>query len=94
MSAHQARRFAAEIDTRDGPRAGSWMHLHRSSSWFEAVYDGEAIKVGFNFRYLSDVLNSITEDQVEFQLTDPLSPGVMIGVGSENYRAIIMPMRL
>jgi len=60
----------------------------------EAVYDGEAIKVGFNFRYLSDVLNSITEDQVEFQLTDPLSPGVMIGVGSENYRAIIMPMRL
>ena len=60
----------------------------------EAEYDGESIKVGFNFRYLSDVLAAITEDRVEFQLTDPLSPGVLVGVGCEIYRAIIMPMRL
>ena len=60
----------------------------------EVEYEGEGLKVGFNFRYLTEVLAVLTEDKVEFQLSDALSPGVIIGQGSETYRAIIMPMRL
>ncbi len=61
---------------------------------FEVEYDGEPLKIGFNFRYLQDVLQVLTEEKVEFELTDELSPGVLRGVGSENYRAVIMPMRI
>ncbi len=60
----------------------------------EAEYQGEPLKIGFNFRYLIDVLTVLSEDKVELQLNDPLSPGVIEGVGSPDYRAIIMPMRL
>ncbi len=60
----------------------------------EVDYGGEPLKIGFNFRYISDVLTTIGEDQVELELTDELSPGVLRGVGSEGYRAVIMPMRI
>jgi DNA polymerase-3 subunit beta len=57
-------------------------------------YDGEPLKIGFNFRYLLDVLQVLTEERVELELTDELSPGVLHGEGSEGYRAVIMPMRI
>lgn len=57
-------------------------------------YEGEPLKIGFNFRYLIDVLAVLDTDKVELQLTDPLSPGVIAPIGEEGYRAIIMPMRL
>lgn len=60
----------------------------------EVEYDGEPLKVGFNARYLTDVLSVLTDDRVELELTDELSPGVVRGVGSEGYRAVIMPMRI
>ena len=60
----------------------------------EVEYAGETLKVGFNFKYLLDVLEVLDEARVEFELTDALSPGVLRGVGAEDYRAIIMPMRI
>lgn len=60
----------------------------------EVEYSGEPLKIGFNFRYLVDVLAVLTEERVEFELTDELSPGVMRGVGGEGYRAVVMPMRI
>jgi DNA polymerase-3 subunit beta len=60
----------------------------------EVDFDGDALKVGFNFRYLLDVLSTIPEPEVELDLTDELSPGVVRGVGTEDYRAVVMPMRI
>lgn len=60
----------------------------------EVDYDGEDLKIGFNYRYISDVLHALNHEEVELQLSDSLSPGVIIGAGTEDYRAIIMPMRL
>lgn len=60
----------------------------------EVDYEGEALKIGFNFRYLMDVLAALSDERVEIELTDELSPGVVHGEGSEGYRAVIMPMRI
>jgi DNA polymerase-3 subunit beta len=60
----------------------------------EIEYEGEPLRIGFNFRYLVDVLGVLTEDQVELELTDELSPGLVRGAGSEGYRAVVMPMRI
>jgi len=57
-------------------------------------FDGDALKIGFNFRYLLDVLGTIPEGEVELDLTDELSPGVLRGAGAEGYRAVVMPMRI
>ena len=60
----------------------------------EVNYEGEELKIGFNYRYISDVLHALNDAEVELQLSDSLSPGVIVGAGAEDYRAIIMPMRL
>jgi len=60
----------------------------------EVDYNNEGLKIGFNFRYVIEVLQVLDEEMVELQLTDPLSPGVVVPVGREGYRAIVMPMRL
>ena len=57
-------------------------------------YEGDGLKIGFNFRYLIQVLEVLSEDEVELELTDELSPGVLRGTASEGYQAVIMPMRI
>jgi DNA polymerase-3 subunit beta len=60
----------------------------------EAQFDGEPLVIGFNFRYLLDVLSVLEDEHVVLELSDDLSPGVMYGKGSEGYKAVIMPMRI
>lgn len=60
----------------------------------EVGFDGEPLTIGFNFRYLLDVLAVLDEDEITLQLTDELAPGVIGGKGSEGFRAVIMPMRI
>ncbi len=60
----------------------------------EVDYSGQEVAIGFNARYLLDILQSIDEEQVAFHLKDNLSPGLMTPVEDKNYLAVIMPMRL
>ena len=61
----------------------------------EAAYGGEALSVGFNVRYLMDVLNvHPAGDTVELGLTDEVGPGVLHGSQDPNYTYVVMPMRL
>ena len=59
-------------------------------------YQGEPLKIGFNARYLMDVLQVLRSDEVALELADDLSPGVLRPVGAKdgNYTAVIMPMRI
>src|SRR5207247_2431278 len=42
----------------------------------EIDYKGDTLTVGFNARYLMDVLALIRDEGVSFELSDDLSPGV------------------
>jgi len=57
-------------------------------------YSGAEIELGFNARYLMDVLEVLTERNVELGLTDELSPAVIKPVGEEEFISVIMPMRV
>jgi DNA polymerase-3 subunit beta len=57
-------------------------------------YQGPVMKIGFNARYLQDVLTAIDSDQVALDLADELSPGVVRPAGEKGYVAVIMPMRI
>lgn len=56
--------------------------------------DGEPITIGFNARYLIDVLNVIDAEEVELELHDDLSPGVIHPAGDRTYTAVVMPVRI
>jgi DNA polymerase-3 subunit beta len=57
-------------------------------------FKGDQIEVGFNARYLMDVLEVIGQEEVLLGITDELSPAVIKPVGEENYISVIMPMRV
>ncbi len=59
-------------------------------------YGGDALKIGFNARYLTDVVAVLKSDDVQLELADDLSPGVLRGAGPEDagYTAVVMPMRI
>jgi DNA polymerase-3 subunit beta len=57
-------------------------------------YQGEPLRIGFNARYLTDVLQAVPGDDVLLELADDLSPGVLKPVGDDSYTAVIMPMRI
>ncbi len=57
-------------------------------------YQGEPLKIGFNARYLMDVLQVLGSDDVTVELADDLSPGVLRPAGEEGYTAVVMPMRI
>ncbi|MDA2920374.1 DNA polymerase III subunit beta [Desulfobacterota bacterium AH_259_B03_O07] len=57
-------------------------------------YSGTEIELGFNARYIMDVLEVLSEENVELGLSDELSPAVIKPVGGEKYISVIMPMRV
>jgi DNA polymerase III subunit beta len=60
----------------------------------EIAYRGGEITIGFNARYLIDVLSALETDEVAFELGDEHSPGVLHGPGDKSYTAVVMPMRV
>ena len=59
-------------------------------------YGGDALKIGFNARYILDVLQVMKSKDVAFELADDLSPGVLRGAeeADEGFTAVVMPMRI
>ena len=57
-------------------------------------YSGEPAELGFNARYLMDVLEAITQEKVEIGLIDELSRAVIKPDDDEVYISVIMPMRV
>ena len=61
----------------------------------EAEYKGKVISIGFNARYLIDVLGVLGGDgEIEIELKDELSPSMIRKDGVEGYLYVLMPMRL
>ncbi len=57
-------------------------------------YAGPDIKIGFNARYIEDVLKNIEQEKIEIELNDQTSPGVVKAQGKDNYINVVMPMRI
>ena len=60
----------------------------------EVAYKGGALTIGFNARYLMDVLGVTETDEVALELGDEHSPGVLHAPGDTSYTAVVMPMRV
>ena len=58
------------------------------------TYEGESIGVGFNARYLQDILNAMKGDKVVLELAHPLSPCMVRDPDDESAFFVVMPMRL
>jgi DNA polymerase III subunit beta len=59
----------------------------------EASVEGSPTSIAFNARYLLDVLANLGTDEAALELSGPLAPGVVRGVGKDDYVHVIMPVR-
>jgi DNA polymerase-3 subunit beta len=57
-------------------------------------YEGLEIEVGFNAKYMRDVLSAIQSQRVRIQLKDSLSPALLLEEDHERSRHVLMPMRI
>jgi DNA polymerase-3 subunit beta len=59
-------------------------------------YSGPSVEIGFNAQYLLDFMKAVSNEQVAFHFKDPHSAGEMRPAGekADNYRYVIMPMRI
>lgn len=61
----------------------------------DADYKGKSLSIGFNARYMIDVLGVLTGDgEIDIELKDELSPSVIRKSGVDGYLYVLMPMRL
>jgi DNA polymerase-3 subunit beta len=58
-----------------------------------ADYKGEQMTIGYNARYLMDILNAMEGESVLLKLQEPLSPTLLFEAGNSDYTCVVMPMR-
>ena len=60
----------------------------------EVEYQGPEITIGFNARYLMDILQVQHQDKIALLVKDNLSPGLLRPEKASDFQAVVMPMRL
>lgn len=60
----------------------------------EAEYEGETIEIGFNFRYLLDILGQTKGAKVKLAMLDASSPVIVTDMSDDAVTYVIMPMRV
>ena len=59
-----------------------------------AAFEGEALEIGFNPEFLKEGIESLEGDEVLLRLISPLRPGLLQPVEGEDFRYLVMPIRL
>jgi DNA polymerase III subunit beta len=60
----------------------------------EGAYKGAEMTIAFNTRYLTDGASAVTGDTVVLETSDPLKPGLLHGADGNEFRYLLMPVRL
>ena len=59
-----------------------------------AAFEGEPLEIGFNPEFLKEGIESAEGDEVLLRLISPLRPGLLQPVESDDFRYLVMPIRL
>ncbi len=60
----------------------------------EITYDQEALDIGFNVTYLIDVLNNMQQENINFSFLDANSSCLITVPEDDDYKYVVMPMRI
>jgi DNA polymerase-3 subunit beta len=60
----------------------------------ETEYAGDSVEIGFNVSYLLDVLSNVKVENIQISLGDANSSAVITLPASEDFKYVVMPMRI
>lgn len=59
-----------------------------------AAFEGEDLEIGFNPEFLKEGIESVAGDEILVRLISPLRPGLLEPVEGDDFRYLVMPIRL
>jgi DNA polymerase III subunit beta len=59
-----------------------------------AVFEGEPLEIGFNPEFLKEGIESVAGGEILLRLISPLRPGLLEPVEGDDFRYLVMPIRL
>ena len=68
--------------------------LGRAYDRMTAKIDGESVEIGFNNRYLIDALRNADCDEVQLEISGPLSPMKVVPANGDHFLFLVLPVRL
>ena len=75
-------------------RISSATSLGSATDKISASIEGKRLEIGFNNTYLTDCLRTVDVDEVNIELSSPVSPIIIKPVEGDNFIFLIIPMRL
>ena len=60
----------------------------------DVSYNADSLEIGFNYRYLLDILQEVGQDTVRFAFSDAASPTVISNIADKRAVYVLMPMRV
>ena len=67
--------------------------LGENENEIETEKEGEDGEIAFNYKFVQDFLESVTEERIRLKINDSLSPGVWAGEKDKSLIHLIMPVR-
>jgi DNA polymerase-3 subunit beta len=94
LSSEKTKGIKISFEKDKGVLTSSNPDLGDAREEIDITYSGPDISIGFNSRYILDILQAIDENFIEFHLKDNLSPGMIEPEKNKQFVSVIMPMRL
>ena len=94
--ARPAQRAAAALASPQGELtvAAETPEVGDAEETMPAAFEGEPMEIGFNPEFLKEGIESVEGDELVLRLISPLRPGLLQPVDSEDFRYLVMPIRL
>ncbi len=85
-----------EIDSKENSitMSASQSDVGSNKSTFNGEISGENLKIAFSSRLLTDVLNHLQTEDIIFECSEPVKPGVFKIKDDESFIHLVMPMMI
>ncbi|MFQ5328435.1 MAG: DNA polymerase III subunit beta [Thermodesulfobacteriota bacterium] len=94
LSAERVKGVKFMLSTEKIDLSSSSPEIGEANEAITVEYEGEELEIGFNARYIIDVLEVIDSEKVRLELKGELDSGIITPIESEGYTYVIMPMRI
>ena len=94
LSDEKSRMVKLKIEKNHMELISDTVGIGEAREGIDVNYKGDELNIGLNARYMLDVIATVDSDKVFLDLKDSISPSILMPSNDENYKCVIMPMRL
>ena len=68
--------------------------IGKGNDSIEVKMNGDNVCIGFNHRYLLDVLSNVDVDKIRLEISGPARPMKLFALDGDDFMYVVLPMRL